>query len=282
MNNGMMDCSFNNNLLRVSLNQNQSASATDSLEPCFPTEIVSKIFSSIPRELARWALVSRSWKEWAYEKSFEIREAEEICDEKQWKKYIGDPGIQPHLPLTLLKDYDKNTHLLTFIPVTIDGQPLTMRSIEILVRNPKNGGHATQYRDIWDQIMPIYGDTPNPKAHWLLLKKDLFEGTRSQPYEVQKGIVEAHGMEVPELLGTIVSVFMRYVNTGERVYKAGDANELWTYTRVKEEIGIREKEKIRKLQLVVGGFSAAGLYVFSIRYGIGNVGAAGARKSIGP
>ena len=82
----MMDCSFNNNLLQVSLNQNQSASATDSLEPCFPTEIVSKIFSSIPRELARWALVSRSWKEWAYEKSFDIREEEEICDEKQWKK----------------------------------------------------------------------------------------------------------------------------------------------------------------------------------------------------
>ena|SRR5271156_4554010 len=274
MNNGMMDCSFNNNLLRVSLNQNQSASATDSLEPCFPTEIVSKIFSSIPRELARWALVSRSWKEWAYEKSFEIREAEEICDEKQWKKYIGDPGIQPHLPLTLLKDYDKNTHLLTFIPVTIDGQPLTMRSIEILVRNPKNGGHATQYRDIWDQIMATYGDTPNPKAHWLLLKKDLFEGTRGEAYVVQEGIVEDHGMEVSELLGTIESVFMRFVSKGECVYKAGEGDELWTYTCV--------KEKIRKLQLVVGGFSAAGLAVRNFDYDSVHVGAAGARKSIGP
>ena len=245
------DGCFDNNLSQIALNQNQSASATDSLEPCFPTEIVSKIFSSIPRELARWALVSRSWKEWAYEKSLEIREAEEICDEKQWKKYIGDPGIQPHLPLTLLKGYDKNTHLLTFIPVTIDGQPLTMRSIEILVRNPKNGGHATKYSYVWDKIMATYGDMPNPKAHWLLLKKDLFEGTKDQPYEVQKGIVEAQGMEVSELFGTIMSVFMRYVSKGERVYKAGEGDELWTSTRVKEKIG--------EDQLVVGGFSAAGL-----------------------
>jgi hypothetical protein len=189
------------------------------------------------------------------------------------KKYIGDPGIQPHLPLTLLKGYDKNTHLLTFIPVTIDGQPLTMRSIEILVRNPKNGGHATQYRYVWDQIMPTYGDTPNPKAHWLLLKKDLFEGTRGQSYEVQKGIVEAQGMEVPELLGKVVSVFMRFVSKGERVYKSGEGNELWTYTRVKEKIG--------ENQLVVGGFCAAGLLVDG-SYDDDRVGAAGARKSIGP
>ena len=84
--------------------------------------------------------MSRSWKEWAYEKSLEIREAEEICDEKQWKKYIGDPGIQPHLPLTLLKGYDKNTHLLTFIPVTIDGQPLTMRSIRDSRQESKKWG----------------------------------------------------------------------------------------------------------------------------------------------
>ena len=267
------DGCFDNNLSQFALNQNQSASATDSLEPCFPTEIVSKIFSSIPRELARWALVSRSWKEWAYEKSFDIREEEEICDEKQWKKYIGDPGIQPHLPLTLLKNYDKNTHLLTFIPVTIDGQPLTMRSIEILVRNPKNGGHATKYRHIWDEIMPIYGDTPNPKAHWLLLKKDLFEGTRGKAYVVQEGIVEDHGMEVSELLGTIESVFMRFVSKGECVYKAGEGDEWASYTRVKENIG--------EYQLVVGGFSAAGLDVYYYRYDSAYVGAAGARKSIG-
>ena len=62
-------------------------------------------------------------------------------------------------------------------------------------------------------------------------------------------------MEVPELLGTIVSVFMRYVSKGECVYKAGEGNELWTYTRVKEKIG--------DYQLVVGGFSAAGLFVFT-------------------
>ena len=134
--------------------------------------------------------MSRSWKAWAYEKSFELREAEEICDEKQWKKTIGDPGIQPHLPLTMLKDYDKNTHLLTFIPVAIDGKPLTMRNIESLVSHPKNGGHATKYSYVWDKIMETYGDTPNPKAHWLLLRKDLFEGTRGKAYDVQKGMLK--------------------------------------------------------------------------------------------
>jgi F-box associated protein len=267
----MMDCSFNNNLSPVALNQNRMEIEPDSIGP-LPTELVSKIFSSLPSELARWALVSRSWKEWAYAKSFEIREKEDICDEKQWKKYIGDPGIQPHLPLTLLKDYDKNTHLLTFIPVTIDEQPLTMLNIEPLVSHPKNGGHATKYRFVSDEIRTIYGDTPNPKVHWLLLKKDLFEETIGKAYDVQKGIVKDQGMEVSELLGTIVSVFMRFVSKGERVYKAGERNKLWTFTRVKEKIG--------KLQIVVGGFSAAGLIVNN-HYGTGNVGAAGARKSMG-
>ena len=273
MNTDRMDCSFNN-LLQASLNQNQTRIGADSIGLFFPTEIVLKILSSIPtRELASWALVSRSWKDWAYKKSFDIREQEEICDEKQWKQYIGDPGIQPHLPLTLLKDYDKNTHLLTFIPVTIDVQPLTMRCIEILVSNPKNEGHATKYKHVCDEIMAQYGDRPNPKAHWLLLNKDLFKGTRGQSYDVQKGRVEAQGMEVPELLGTIVSVFMRYVSKGEYVYKAGVGHKLGTYTNVKEKKG--------DFQLHVGGFSAYGLVVNRHDANDPLYGTAGARKSIG-
>ena len=40
------------------------------------------------------------------------------------------------------------------------------------------------------QYMTTYGDTPNPKAHWLLLKKDLFEGTRGQAYDVQQELLK--------------------------------------------------------------------------------------------
>jgi hypothetical protein len=79
-----MDCSFNNNLQQIALNQNPMQIESESIG-LLPPELVSKIFSyiHIPSELARWALVCRSWKEWAYEKSFEIREEEEIGDEKQ-------------------------------------------------------------------------------------------------------------------------------------------------------------------------------------------------------
>jgi hypothetical protein len=88
VNKDIINCSFNSSLSQVALNQNQTRNGSDSLEPFLPTEIISKIFSSISRELATCALVSKSWKEWAYEKSFEIREEEEICDERQLAKFL--------------------------------------------------------------------------------------------------------------------------------------------------------------------------------------------------
>ena len=51
MNKDRMDCSVNNNLAPIALNQNQIGIAPDSLDPIFPTEIVSKIFSYIPISL---------------------------------------------------------------------------------------------------------------------------------------------------------------------------------------------------------------------------------------
>jgi len=234
-----------------------------------PKELVLEIFSYIKSELATCALVSRQWKELAYDTSLY---PEGVFDKKQWKKFIGNPGKQPHLSLEIHKYYDKEKHLLTFIPKTVDGKALTMNSIGDLVSNSKLE-HATKYDFVWDNIRKEHGEKPNAKEHWLLLRKDVFPESRNKCYTTQQKIVAAHGLEVPELLGTIVSVFMRYVSKGERVYKIEEKNALSTFTRV--------KGKIDGYQIVVGGFSAAGLNVDSRFYDVGHFGVAGARKSFG-
>ena len=44
----------------------------------------------------------------------------------------------------------RETHLLVLVPARVNGAPLTLNLLGELVKKPKGGGHATQYRDVWD------------------------------------------------------------------------------------------------------------------------------------
>lgn len=106
-----------------------------------------------------------------------------------------------------------------------------------------------------------------------MLSKNVLEETRGNNYISQKAYVKAQGFEIPSLIDTVVSLLMHNLKTQEYNYPAGCDSVKWTFTRVKE----RNRKGNR---VVVGGFSALGLYVTHDGYNYGNFSIACARTSL--
>jgi len=159
------------------------------------------------------------------------------------------------------------THLLVLVPETVDGQSLTLKTLGELVKKPLTGS-ATQYRhfDLGD-----YTDPAAPLSHWVLMTRDVIEGSRSKSYQDQQMLLSQKGHSVyavPTILDATVCIFIEYVWSGIRLY----LYSLWTYTRCQE----RHDANWR---LAVGGFASGGLGVgYGSSDGDESLGVAGSRK----
>jgi hypothetical protein len=205
--------------------------------------------------------------------------------EAEWKHYFGDVGPAPALP----SDIDtilgsacpiwperkvRDTHLLVLIPATVDGAPFTLNLLEELIQRPKNGGHETRYRYYDNDVNAQFGAASPECSYWLLMTRDVLEGSRSKSYSAQKALVESHASRtgdpyaVPRALEAATAILMHHARTGERLF--GDAP--YTYTRCQElEDG--------QYPVIVGGFEPSGLNVYFNRYVYYNShGVAGCRK----
>ncbi len=194
----------------------------------------------------------------------------------EWAKYFGDVGIEPPLPIdiqAILRSPcpfwpDKKveeTHILVLIPQTVNGKPLSLKSLGELIQNPKQG-NKTQYRFFYPgEYKP---DTPGEASHWVLMTKDVIPGSRAQSYAKQQELVgKARSYQVPKVLEATASILMEHVRSGNRLC----SDKPYTYTRCQEKYD-------KDWQLVVGGFSAAGLCVSRYDGGIEFNGVVGLRK----
>ncbi len=195
---------------------------------------------------------------------------------KEWKRFGADTGVESAIPLKMY-DFDSSKWLLTFIPETINGKPLTLSSFDRFVSDYKNGKDAfkSNYRN---RLNGINDKTVKPfKAHWVMLSKDvlggadLVNGTRSKNFATQEKLVKEAGFEIPNLIDVVASVILHNEETDEFYLPDGSNGHQMTYTRVLEQN--------RMGQIVVGGFSSLGLMVFSSNDDRGNIGASCARKS---
>jgi hypothetical protein len=181
-----------------------------------------------------------------------------------WEKYIGDVGVEPPLPADIDQILDapcpfwpgkkvSETHVLVLIPQTVNEKPLNLKLLGELVQKPLQG-NTTKYNYL---DLGKYIDPAAPKSHWALMTRDVIEGTRSKSYSSQQALITRYSQqtkaayEVPTVLDAAVCIFMEYVRTGTRLYSDSPR----TYTRC------QEKYDPKWQQLVVGGFSAAGLRV---------------------
>ncbi len=174
----------------------------------------------------------------------------------EWAKYFGDVGVEPPLPADINAILQSScpywpqkkvqeTHLLVLVPKTVNGKPLTLKTLGELIEKPLQGT-ATKYLSF---DLGEYTDAPAAKSHWALLTRDVIEGSRDKSYSDQKALIKAP-YELPTVLDATVAVLMEHVRTGTKLYSEGP----WTYTRCQEKYN-------KDLQLGVGGFGAAGLSV---------------------
>jgi hypothetical protein len=176
----------------------------------------------------------------------------------QWAQHFGDVGVEPPFAPNIKKIlYEPcpiwsgkkiyETHLLTLIPKTINGQLLTVKSLGELVQKPLQGP-ATKYRYF---NLDKYNDQPTRASHWTLLSRDVIPGSRYESYSDQRKLVKKYpGYEIPNILDATVSIFMEHVRSERHLYP----DKPWTFTRCQEKYNPDE-------QLAVGGFTVGGLDV---------------------
>ena len=194
-----------------------------------------------------------------------------VCGAAEWKKYIGDPGVEPPLPPEIIQRLDElnANNVLVLIPETINGRPLDLRLMGELVQKPLQG-HATKYKNL---ILGEYVDRP-AKSHWALLTRTVIEGSRNKLLKDEQVVLDSYSQktkipyEAPTVLDAAVCNFMEYVRFGTWLY--GD-NPL-TYTWCQEKYNAN-------WHLVVGGGSAAGLLVGNCSRAYESNGVGGLRKS---
>ncbi len=101
---------------------------------------------------------------------------------------------------------------------------------------------------------------------------DVIPESRSKSYSDQHDLitelVKQTGInyEVPNVLDATICIFMHHIGDGKRLF----ADKPSTYTRCQEDVG--------SYQVVVGGFSLAGLAVILSNSDYANIGVAAFRK----
>lgn len=200
----------------------------------------------------------------------------------KWEKYFGDVGPEPSLPDHILEILRspcpywqgkrvEDTHMLILIPKHVNGRPLTLNSLQELIRSPKEGGYSTEYYRFYELDEREMGDQTIPFSYWILMTKDVIPNSRNKTYSEQQALLNGRYF-LPAALEIATGILMHYVETGERFY----ADDPQTYTRCKQRPG-------ENFHLVVGSFRRSGLVIYDCQdsycigdsrydyYGIGGV-----------
>ena len=197
---------------------------------------------------------------------------EHVFGKEDWERYFGPIGDVPSFPGELYEILQgpcpiwegkcvQDTHLLTLIPASVNGRPLTLDTLSELVERPQGGGHATKYKYYNDAVKKEYGSQSPPQATWTLMTKDVIPNSLNKIYKDQQELVKdlssQAGLpyEIPKALDAAVSILMHHVKSGERLY----TDSPWTYTRCQESVNKG------RWPVAIGGFAAGGLYVYTPR-----------------
>jgi hypothetical protein len=191
---------------------------------------------------------------------------------KKWGTYFGEVGKEPCLPSNIHEilaspcpfwpgNVVKDTHLLVLIPATVNDEPFNLNLLEQLIKSPKGGGYSTEYDYYHINVRGRLGAQSPESSYWILMTRDVLEGSRGETYVTQKALVAQHASrtglpyKLPGALEAATAILSHYVCSGERLY----TDDPWTHTRCQELLVHGERD----YPVVVGGFSFGGFYVSS-------------------
>ena len=159
--------------------------------PLLPQDVWNEVLKHSKSDLVALACASQSLNELTKDYAKNNLPAGRFGT-KEWKGLGGDPGIEPVIPLKMYAIFDSSKQVLTFIPETINGEfLLTLSSIDRFVSDYKNGKDAfkSNYRSPLNDI-GIKDETVKPfKAHWVILSKDVLDGTINKGFATQEKLV---------------------------------------------------------------------------------------------
>jgi hypothetical protein len=230
-----------------------------------PTDVIDNIiFHNLPfSALGICSLVCKVWRKIA-EKQINTFSREKAFGPKEWFIHFGKhlknvPRLPPDIAEILSSPCPfwpskkvHETHLLVLVPETVDGQPLTLKTLVELVKKVLQEP-STQYSNFH---LGEYTDPDALPSHWVLLTRDVIEGSHSKSYPDQQTLLsqKCHGVYVvPTILDATVCIFMEYVRSGTRLYSDSPS---YIFTRCQEKYNAN-------WQLVVGGFASGDLGIYS-------------------
>lgn len=233
---------------------------TKDLVDSLVVDCVIEIFSYLNvAELRGCCLVGKDWNNFVKEnhslwKAIIYREI--AFGKEKWAKYFGDVGKAPPLPEDIYEilrspcptsDGKKvgETHMLVLIPEKVNETPLTLNSLDILVKAPKNGHKAFLFEtDIHFRTKIIdLREKPIEKSCWVLMTKDILVGSRDKTYGDQVAMIKTlaekakTNYQVPKALETAVCIFTKIVETGKYFSSCEKTKSYYncSYTSCQEE-----------------------------------------------
>jgi hypothetical protein len=256
-------------------------------DPCInlpPEVVVNHIFSYLNlHELGVSRSVSKIWNEYAstpilWQSAIYREIAFSSENWAQWgTDFVKDVNMRQEmlsLPKNIAEELGRSafpgknireTHVLVRMP-----KELTIKKLGELAKKyfPSN---ANGYRYIWSAIVDELGDKPADESIWLLMTKDVLPGSRNKSYSQQKTIIDELAKttrvpyQVPITLEAATCILAEYFRSENRLF----SDSPWTCTRC--------QENVQSYQVVVGGFTPAGLAVGGL-YKNDNIGIAALRK----
>lgn len=175
-----------------------------------------------------------------------------VFGESDWKTYFkGDVGFVPPLPANIDEILNepcpiwrgkkiRETHVLTLLPQTVEGELLTVDHLHKL---------RSEYK-----LAPVrYSEAPAlsgpsvSKSYWFLMTKDVLPDTRGKKYDVQLSELRRYrDYRVPTILEATAVVVTQYAKTKKGIYPTD------TFTRCQEQI-LNFEKKIGAA--IIGGFT---------------------------
>jgi hypothetical protein len=283
-----------------------SIESTLPLDQCpindLPTEVLGEFFKHLNLGgLLACSLVNKQWQKAitnAPQCKEKIRVLREIAFGPQhWAKFAKvsaptDEEIQKaYLPLPqnideILKSQCqafpkseklvRETHELVYISgkITLTNLGLILTNLGLIVESKLETGtrDVKGYQYISENIITDL-DKPIDQPHWVLMTKDVLEGSRNLSYDQQQAMVqklsetsgETHS--VPKIHEAVAVAIAHLLRSNEFLFGRGNP---WTHTRC--------EESIEGCQVVVGGFAPAGFLVSSRNGDNGRIGVAGLRR----
>lgn len=155
-----------------------------------------------------------------------------ILGRKQWQAFGVEIGNPPPLPEGVEEIMESDcpiwagkkvmdTHALVLMPETIDGKPLTLKSIETFIK--KTFRTPCEFHDA---VITELGDNPSGKSYWFIMTKEPISGSLNKKYINQEALVADLSLnslvdyEVPLVLEAIVlEIALTLKNKDTRLYK---------------------------------------------------------------